>query len=231
MIAVLAYSTQAMAASHQPSVLLLPPTMINAAGQEWVGDSLQQSLQADIHHASVAHAAAPAADDSAAMARLARNASVDWLVQTHVQFAVDQIRLTATVFNDTGKPIGAAKATGDLRHLFDVEDALAEQIADVLGKARAASHPITTPIPVVEGSGPLKVGAPQVMPIGTVPVAYSSEAMRDGHDRYIYQVPVYGCYGGCGYGGFGYCGYGFGGGYGGFSGVGYSTFGGHGLAW
>ena len=233
-IALLICSASTFAEPRHSAILLLPVTVINGAGSEWVGQSVQQSLQTDLHNASIAHTAALAMDDSDAIARIARNASADFVVGGQVQIAADQVRLTATVFNHAGASIGAAKATGDMRHLFDLEDALADQIRNDIDRSAAAQQPITTPIPVIQSSGPIRIAAPKALPIGTVAVSYTSTALRDGRDRYIYQLPFYGCFGGYGYG---YCGlgcYGCGGfccGFGGVFNGSYSTGGTHSLPW
>lgn len=222
------FSTNLFADPHQPRVLLLPVRIINGTGSEWIGESVQQSLRADLHDASIAHPDAAIADDTAAIARIAHSASADFIVQGQVQIAEDQVRLTASVFNNAGTSAGSAKATGDLHHLFDLEDDLSRQIRDSIRSATVAKRPITTPIPTVQGSGPIRVAAAPALPIGTVPESYSSAALRDGRDRNIYQVPSYGCFGG--WEPYGYCGFG-GCGWGGVFNGGYSTGGGHSLAW
>lgn len=223
-IALLTCSANARAGSHQPVILLLPFTVLN--GSAWIVDSVQQSLQADLRNSSIAHAPAAAVDDSAAIARIAHNASSDYVVLGHVQIIDDQVRLTASVFNDAGTSIGVAKTTGDLRRLFDLEDVLADQLRDAIAKTTAAKQAVSTAIPEVQGSGPIRMTSAKALPLGTVPQTYSTTALRDGRDRYLYQVPFYGCWG---YGGFGLGGFGFGCG-GVFNGS-YSTGGQHALAW
>ena len=199
---------------------------------------MQQSLQTDLRNSSLSHAIAPAIDDAASIARAAHAASVDFVVEGNIQIVDDQTRLTASLFNKDGLSIGSAKATGDVHRLFDLEDALADQLHDGLRKATRAIP--TTPIPAVASSGPIRIAPAASLPIGSVPESYTSAALRDGRDRYIYQVPFYGCFGGYGCGGYGSggCGYGYGsfGGLGsfgipaGFNGSG-SGGGSHSLAW
>jgi TolB-like protein len=235
-IASLVLATTAHAEPSHPTVLLLPFTIINGTGSEWVGDSVQQSLHADLKNSVIGHSASNIADDPAAIARIAHNASVTFVVGGQVQIVENQIRLTATLFNNTGATIGTAKATGEMRKLFDLEDTLADQIHENL-VASIRTRLASTPMPTVESSGPIRIAAAKSYPIGTVPVSYSSAALRDGHDRYLYQVPYYGCFGcggyGCGgyggYGSFGFGGFGFG--IGGVFNGSYSTGGGHSLAW
>jgi TolB-like protein len=222
-------STNVFAETHRPKILVLAFPTIGNGNSAWVSQSVQQSLQADLRNASVSHAAAVEMDDAAAIARVAKNAAVDDVVKGHLQVVGDQIRLTASLCDSAGAVIGTAKATGTLDHLFDLEDSLADQLGDAVAKEVAAKRVATTPIPVVDAVGPLVVTPAKAVPIGTVPVAYGSEAIRDGRDRYIYQAPYFGGYGS----GFGACGIGFGfGGWGGgvFNGS-YSTGGGHSLAW
>jgi TolB-like protein len=230
-IALFLCSASALAEPHRSSVIVLPVTIIHGAGSAWIGESVERSLQADLRNASIAHPGGIAMDDPAAIASIAHNASADYVVQGGVQIVADQVRLSAKVFDGAGKSIGAGKATGDLRHLFDLEDSVADQIRDLIDKTTAAKHPATTPIPAIQESGPIRIAPAQVLPIGTVPESYSSTALRDGRDRYIYQVPYYGCFGPYGCGGYGYGGFG---GFGCFGGVfngSYSTGGNHALAW
>ena len=210
----------------------MPVTAVGAAGREWVGPAVQQSLQADLRNASIFHGSQTPPDDSATIAKMAHDESVDYVVEARAQIAEDQVRVTDLVFDNSGHSIGSAKATGELRQLFDVEDTLAEQIRNSISKSIVATHPITTPIPAVQGSGPIRMGVAKALPIGTVPESYSSAALLDGRDRNIYQVPLYGWFGPCGYGLYGCYGFGgFGCGIGGVFDGGYSTGGGHSLAW
>ena len=165
-------------------------------------------------------------------ARMAQNAGAGYVVGGNVQVVGEQVRITATVVDRSGAAIGSAKVTGESRKLFDLEDGLADQIRDDISASRARQHVLTTPVPTVQSSGPIRVAQQPSVPLGTVPVQYSSSALRDGRDRYIYQVPVYGCYGEYGFGAWG-C-YGLGGfccGRGGVLDGGYSTGGTHSLAW
>jgi TolB-like protein len=211
--------------------------MIGDGKSAWVSESVQQSLQADLRNAVVSHAGAVEMDDAEAIARVAKNAGVDEVVSGHIQVIGDRVRITASLCNSAGALVGTGKATGALDHLFDLEDALADQIRDGLAKAASAKHPITTPIPDMPTAGPLVMAPAKSYPIGTVPAAFTSAALQDGRDRYIYQVPYYGCCGGwgygCAYGGWAFGGFGCGWGAGGcgvFNGS-YSTGGQHSLAW
>jgi len=228
-IALFVCATSALAQSRQPSILLLPFTTINAGGATGatagIADSVGQSLQADLRNATISR-------------NTGGKSSADFVVSGNIQLAGDQVRLIATVVDRAGNTIATAKATGDLRHLFDLEDALADQIREGLARVASAKHPITTPIPDMPTVGPLIMAPAKTYPIGTVPESYSSVALRDGRDRYIYQVPYYGCWGGwgcgaCGYGGWGFGGFGcgWGGGWGGVFNGSYSTGGHHSLAW
>jgi hypothetical protein len=200
---------QVLAESRSAHVVLLPPTLINSAGSDWVSDSLLQSLQADLHHATFAHVSAPIATDADALAKLAHNAAADYLIQPHAQFSTDSVRLTAEIYNDAGQQIGSAKTTGEMKRLFDVEDAMAGQLQEIVDRAAAMKHPTTAPAPTVSSVGPLMVSPiAAVVPVGTVPVAYSSQALRDGRDRSLYQIPVDGCLGYGGFGPYGYFGFG-----------------------
>jgi TolB-like protein len=213
-IALFVCATSVLGQSRQPSIALRPFATINASGAAWIGNSVVQSLQADLRNATISRSAA------------------DFVVSGNIQVIQDQVRLIATVVDRTGATVTTAKATGDLRHLFDLEDSLANQIRDGLARVAIAKHPVTTPIPDMPTAGPLVMTPAKTYPIGTVAQSFSSPALRDGRDRYIYQVPCYGCWGGwgygCGWGGYG-CGWGgFGGGV--FNGS-YSTGGQHSLAW
>jgi TolB-like protein len=235
-IAALFFSTNAFADAHHPAILLLPWTIASPGASDWIGESVQQSLKADLHNASIAHPSAAPVDDPASIARLAHNASVDFVVEGHVQVIEDQLRLTATLYDSAGHSVITAKSTGALRRLFDLEDALADQIRDGLHQATAKARPITTPIPTIQSAGPIQMAQPKVLPIGTVPESYSSAQLRDGRNRFIYQVPTYGYFGGWGYGGwgnggFGYAGYGIGGNFPGVVDGGYSSGGTRTLAW
>jgi hypothetical protein len=86
-----------------------------------------------------------------------------------------------------------------------------------ISHASAGPRQPVGPIPEMPSVGPLQVAPPRELPLGVVPYQSTSAALQDARDRYLYQVPEYGCFGDChggygfglgafGYGGFGGCG-------------------------
>ncbi len=220
-IASMVLAPLSMAAAEPIRVIVLPFSDGATHENDSICAGVQSSLVADLPHASAATSAS-GLEQSADAARAARSAGAQYVVMGQLQRIDSQVRLTAQLFDAGGQPIGAAKESGDLHELFTLEDKLAFDLRDSI-RSVVQSHRANTPMPTVASIGPLKFAPQPLLPVGTVPVSYTNQRLRDGAERNIYNTPYYE------YDGFGFgCG-GFGGGLGCFGGFGGFGFGGGGV--
>ena len=128
-------AAQAVApATTQPtSVLVLPFTAPAADGYQWVGQSVQQVLAADLTHGTTLKVIAPSSAQPAADADAALKSAADVgasiVIFGQTQIIDKEIRLTGQVLEaTTGQAITGLKATGPTDQLFHLEDAVASGV-------------------------------------------------------------------------------------------------------
>ncbi len=114
------------------SVLVLPFAPPAGDDYQWVGQSIQQVLAADLTHGSTLKVIAPAgakpATDADAALKSAVDAGADIVVFGQTQLLDKEIRLTGEVLDvASGQSITGLKATGPIDQLFHLEDAVAGQ--------------------------------------------------------------------------------------------------------
>jgi TolB-like protein len=208
-------------------VLILPMARISGdqTGQQadWIAKAVQQSLVAEVARTTAAQPVAPAAAsgviDPEAAVRSAREAGARYVVFGSYQVLESDLRITAQVLEvETGNSIGALKATGSVRELFSMEDALGSQLARMLprreGEATAAAPATSPTAPAVAPEGAVRVGTSfdgSGLERSLYPAAPMAGTYDNAYDRYIYNPPVYPYYPSYGYsyGGYPY-GYGYG---------------------
>lgn len=128
------------AAQPPDAVLILPFVVPGDAKFKSVGADIQQDLATaigpNLRGRALAPTTAPAAADEQSALAAARDAHAAAVVFGRVQANADEVRITGQVL-DVGieKPLGNLKVTGSADHLFELEDALAPQVAAALPTA------------------------------------------------------------------------------------------------
>jgi TolB-like protein len=128
-------------AAQQPDAVLILPFVVPADAKfKSVGADIQQDLATaigpNLRGRVLAPTTEPAAGDEQSARAAARDAHAAAVVFGRVQANADEVRITGQVL-DVGiqKPLGNLKVTGPADHLFELEDALAPQVAASLPTA------------------------------------------------------------------------------------------------
>jgi TolB-like protein len=211
-------------------VLLLPFQVVGGRQtQSWIGQSIQQSLLTDLVMGGpirVSSSTTPAADPNAAI-DAGKTAGARYVVygQVHVNdrgegAGAAAVRITAQVLDtNTGRPVGVLKSTGSIDDLFPVEDDLAQQAREQLGRieyaarldadrAAGAGAASGEPRPEVEPYGPVTMrsyGSPEWTDTGpsNIPSAAANRYYFGNPynwyeitpaPAYVYPAPNYGGY-------------------------------------
>ena len=134
--------------SSPATILVLPFAPPPSGGYDWIGRAVQQDLLADLSRDSRARVIAPAdlapAADAQAALNSARQANATHVVFGQAQAAGSDMRITGQVLDvSSGQSIGTLKATGPVKNLFPLEDALADQVTHSLPQELVATpqHP------------------------------------------------------------------------------------------
>ncbi len=111
-----------------PIVLVVPFASAGNGDREWISKGIQQDLTADLIRASRLHVIAPTdlppAQDADAALKVGRDNRAAFVIFGHFQVVDSNVRITGQVLETTsGQSIGALKATGPTRDLFNMEDA------------------------------------------------------------------------------------------------------------
>jgi TolB-like protein len=127
-------------AATKAKVLLLPFTPLDAADRpDGIGRGVQQTLSADVSHMRVIEpvtidAPPPAAGyDTTSAVKAAKDAGAQYVVYGTYQHADSSVRISGVVVDvQAGQTVGGLKATGDLRDIFDLQDAISSQARRLL---------------------------------------------------------------------------------------------------
>jgi TolB-like protein len=141
----------------QPSkskVLLLPFTPLDAADRpDGIGRGVQQNLAADVSHMRALEpvtidAQPPAGGyDTASAMKAAKDAGAQYVVYGTYQHADSSVRISGVVVDvQAGQTMGGLKATGDLRDVFDLQDAISSQARRVLRGSAAGGEAGAAPV-------------------------------------------------------------------------------------
>lgn len=209
-------------------VVILPFVPLGEVNRrEWVAPAVQQTLATEIARlgglSPVLSHSAQAAPDTVAAQEAARTVGGDVVILGAFQFTGSEVRFTGQIVHvSDGTTIGALKASGDFRDLFELEDELAAQLHRALRPAPQSGTAVakTDNSAIFAGSSPVATVNPSDF------FAPPSDASRfaDPYQRYYYaqpSPPPYFLGGSGGYGGYGvsysgwYPSFGFGFGYGG----------------
>ena len=122
-------------------VLLLPFAAVGeTGGAEWIGQAVQQSLLSDLSRVKTLQPLVPGtaikgAMDLEGVRQAGKAAGADYVVYGSYQLGEVALRITGQVLDvNSGRFVGGVKATGSVRELFEMEDAIAEQTKRILSK-------------------------------------------------------------------------------------------------
>ena len=208
-----------------------------ATGVEWVGRGIQASLQSDVSHGGATLVMSVSGDDPDPVAAAKANGATLAVTGTY-QVENGQVRADGHVVDTaTGQPVGGFSGRAAVGSVFQLEDALGEQLRRLL-PAEAVAPPPLSPDARAAGAGradATPVNQPQTDPATvyvsqtpayvqqSTPVYAEQPAVNNyyttsygGYPSYgypygygVYDPFVFGIYGGIGY----YGGYGYRGGY------------------
>jgi TolB-like protein len=123
------------------AVLLLPFAAVGETrGAEWIGQAVQQSLLSDLSRVKTLQPLVPGtamkgAIDLEGARQAGKAAGADYVVYGSYQLGEVGLRITGQVLDvNSGRFVGGVKATGSVRELFEMEDAIAEQTKRILSK-------------------------------------------------------------------------------------------------
>jgi len=132
-----------------PRVEVFPFTAVSGITtfKDWTGRGIQESLQSDISRTGATLILGPhelaTKDDPIA---LAKNDHADLAVTGSYQVVDDQIRVNAHLIDvATNTPVGGFSATGTQTDLFEVEDALGEQLRALLPRPTSIAQSNSDP--------------------------------------------------------------------------------------
>jgi TolB-like protein len=139
-------------AAAKAKVLLLPFTPLDAADRDGIGRGVQQTLAADVSHMRVLEpvtmdAPPPAAGyDTASVVKAAKDVGAQYVVYGTYQHADASVRISGVVVDvQAGQTVGGLKATGDLRDVFDLQDAISSQARRLLRGSTPGGDATTGP--------------------------------------------------------------------------------------
>jgi TolB-like protein len=140
---------------QQVDVLLLPWSAVNQA-DAWIGEAVQQNLLNELGRTRLINPLTPAVPpaqpvtDIAAAREMAGNTTASHVVFGSYHVSEEGLRLTGQVVEvSSGRVVGSARATGPMRDLFGLEDAVAEQVRGVLLGVLPRPEPQAQMVPVV----------------------------------------------------------------------------------
>lgn len=184
--------TTAPAADHG-KILILPFSPLNKSdAQAWLGQSIQQSLLADLTVVAPARATAgeTEAGDADAALDAGRRAGAAYVVFGSFASINQALRVTGQVLDvSAGKPVTGFKATGTAGEVFRLEDQLAAQIRRGLGLGPTTPTTPATQAPGAETQppyGPLSVETPM-----SADEYYSNYANPPVQNQYYYNSYYY----------------------------------------
>lgn len=162
-------------APGQVSVLLSPFVPLGEGSIAWMGPAIQQNILNDLSRQQMLHAATiakdqPAPADAPAAVKAAKAAGARYALYGTIQLAEGNLRVMGQIVDsDTGKHVGAIKATGTTRDLFLIEDTLADQARRLLLAQVPPPPAPVQPAPVqAQGNQPqviiIQMPAPQAAP-------------------------------------------------------------------
>jgi TolB-like protein len=205
---ILVAASASLAAPAEMRVVVLPFSTSATQDGGSIGVGIQSSLLADLPHAS-AGSVESNLDPTKDVVALAQARHATYVVAGQVQRVDSSLRITAQLLDANGQTVGSAKESGDVHDLFQLEDKLAFDLRDSIRSVERSHHALQ-PMPTIASAGPIRFAPQPLLPVGTVPVTYTSQKLRDGQQRNIYNYPFYECDGfGCAGFGFGGCGFGF----------------------
>jgi TolB-like protein len=195
-------------------ILVLPFAPVDARDRDdLVGRGVQQSLVTDLARADVQpvtldparpESSSPAGGyDSTAVLNLGRGQSARYVVHGTYQFNNEEVRLTGLVIDvDENRTVGSVKATGSLRDLFDLQDALSHQARKLLTPAPASAQestaaPAREPL-AYHDVGPVSIAGYRA-PSPVLSAQESSRIKLQNASPYDSYLPYYGGYYGFGY--------------------------------
>jgi TolB-like protein len=183
--------------ASKPAVLLLRFAQLNdAAGTEWIGRVVQESLLTDAAAIKTVRASsdqrAPTTDIATAR-QLAGDVHADWVVLGGYQTAGQDLKITGQVVNvASGQIVGTLRSTATLRDVISMEDTLARQLKRALSGTMRRSQPVRAKI-ALDTLGPVRI-ANYSVPFDPP----NPEPHQNYRDRYIYGTQAFSPY--CGYG-------------------------------
>lgn len=148
-------SVQLVPETVNATVLVVPFASAGNGDREWISKGIQQDLTADLIRSSRLHVVAPTdlppAQDADAALKVGRDNHAAFVIFGQFQVVDSNVRITGQVLETTGgQSIGALKATGPTRDLFNMEDALSGQVISALPKHLLAENTTEpTPMPYV----------------------------------------------------------------------------------
>jgi len=180
---------------------------------DWIGRGIQESLQSEVAHTGATlmiPVHAPAAADDAIT--VARQNKADLAVIGTYQVVGDDVRVNGHLLDvASNNTVGSFSATGPQKSLFNIEDALGEQLrrllpASPMPQQAAAAQPQAPQPTVTYQQDPAEAYAP---PAPTVNNYYDATPdygayYPDTYYGYGYGYPAFGFYGGLGYYGGGF---------------------------
>jgi TolB-like protein len=199
------------------SVMLLPFHAIGQSGDNvWVSQAIEEDLAHDLSRNTAIRVVRPATTQPMSASDnldAARQASAPQMISGSYQIVDDQLRITGEVTDvNSNNSLGQIKATGHLRDLFQLEDALAEQLWRILPRpvedASASDIQVTPLADYLNGQQPVAPAVNQSAD-SQPPVVYESAPDDLGYPYasygygypFGYGYPVF-IYGGFGHGGF-----------------------------
>ena len=208
-------TTQAAAERPPMNVLLLRFDQLDqAAGMQWVGRAVQQSLLAEAVRLRFVQAITPKEEtltnhsttDQSIAQRMGQESGAEYVIFGSYQTLENELRLTGSILDvGSGKIIGGLKATGAVRDLFGLQDQMAEQmkrqlmnlyappatqpaIAANAPPAAAPPTPLATPIP---NSGSFEGSSLQrsMRYKGSIYETFKSDRNQNARQNYYYSYP------------------------------------------
>ncbi len=170
------------------TILVAPFASAGNGDREWISKGIQQDLTADLIRSSRLHVVAPtdlpAVQDADAALKIGRDSHAAFVIFGHFQVVETNVRITGQVLETaSGQSIGALKATGPTRDLFNMEDALSGQVISALPKQMLVERGNTAPMPYVY--------EPSSTPSQTAPAPTSDESGYYAPQTYVQATSPY----------------------------------------
>ena len=173
-------SVPAAAAGSKVQVFPFEPVG-TAAGNEWVGKGIQAGLQSDVSHTGATLVLSPGTQTGEAVATAKANGATLAVTGTY-QVENGQVRADGHLIDTaTGQPVGSFSGKAPVGSVFQLEDALGEQLKRLLPTERPAAVTQFTPAASVPGGYRYD---------GT-PLAQPAEKPTDPATVIVYSNPTY----------------------------------------